>query len=160
VGLGRVDGIDDLDGIREAGRHANADEFLSSLPNGYETGLGPEFEGGSDLSIGQWQRVALARAFFRQAPFVILDEPTAALDPRAEHDLFERIRGLLAGRTVLLISHRFSSVRNADRIYVLDSGRVIEAGTHDELMALEGHYAELFRLQAAAYLTGSPNALS
>jgi ATP-binding cassette, subfamily B, bacterial len=160
VGLGRVDGSDDLDGIREAARHANADEFLSSLPNGYETVLGPEFEGGSDLSIGQWQRVALARAFFRQAPFVILDEPTAALDPRAEHDLFERIRGLLAGRTVLLISHRFSSVRHADRIYVLDSGRVIEAGTHDELMALEGHYAELFRLQAAAYLAGSPDALS
>jgi ATP-binding cassette, subfamily B, bacterial len=159
VGLGRVDGIDDLDGIREAARHADADTFLHSLPNGYETVLGPEFEGGSDLSVGQWQRVALARAFFRQAPFVILDEPTAALDPRAEHDLFERIRGLLAGRTVLLISQRFSSVRSADRTYVLDSGRVIEAGTHDELMALEGHYAELFRLQAAAYLAGSPDAL-
>lgn len=158
IGLGRVDAINDLDNIREAARHANADEFLSSLPNGYETILGPEFEGGSDLSIGQWQRVALARAFFRQAPFVILDEPTAALDPRAEHDLFERIRGLLAGRTVLLISHRFSSVRNADRIYVLQSGRVTEAGTHDELMGVEGHYAELFRLQAAAYLAGSQDA--
>jgi ATP-binding cassette, subfamily B, bacterial len=154
VGLGRVDAIDDLDGIREAARHADADAFLRSLPNGYETVLGPEFEGGSDLSVGQWQRVALARAFFREAPFVILDEPTAALDPRAEHDLFERIRALLAGRTVLLISHRFSSVRNADRIYVLQSGRVTEAGTHEELMALEGHYAELFRLQAAAYLAG------
>jgi ATP-binding cassette, subfamily B, bacterial len=159
VGLGRVDAIDDLDSIREATRQADADTFLSSLPNGYETVLGPEFEGGSDLSIGQWQRVALARAFFRQAPFVILDEPTAALDPRAEHDLFDRIRTLLAGRTVLLISHRFSSVRNADHAYVLDSRRVIEAGTHDELMALEGHYAELFRLQAAAYLAGSPDAL-
>ena len=158
IGLGRVDAINDLDNIREAARHANADEFLSSLPNGYETILGREFEGGSDLSIGQWQRVALARAFFRQAPFVILDEPTAALDPRAEHDLFERIRGLLAGRTVLLISHRFSSVRNADRIYVLQSGRVTEAGTHDELMGVEGHYAELFRLQAAAYLAGSHDA--
>ena len=159
VGLGRIDAIDDLDGIREAARQADADAFLGSLPNGYETVLGPEFEGGSDLSVGQWQRVALARAFFRHALFVILDEPTAALDPRAEHDLFERIRVLLAGRTVLLISHRFSSVRHADRIYVLHGGRVTEAGTHDELMALESHYAELFRLQAAAYLAGSPDAL-
>jgi ATP-binding cassette, subfamily B, bacterial len=155
VGLGRVDAIDDLDAIREAARHADADGFLSALPNGYDTVLGPEFEGGSDLSIGQWQRVALARAFFRQAQFVILDEPTAALDPRAEHDLFQRIRALLAGRTVLLISHRFSSVRNADRIYLLESGSVTESGTHDELMKREGHYAELFQLQAAAYLAGS-----
>jgi ATP-binding cassette, subfamily B, bacterial len=155
VGLGRVDAIDDLEAIREAARQADADAFLSTLPNGYDTVLGPEFEGGSDLSIGQWQRVALARAFFRQAQFVILDEPTAALDPRAEHDLFQRIRALLAGRTVLLISHRFSSVRNADRIYVLDNGRVTESGTHEELMRREGSYAELFQLQAAAYLTGS-----
>jgi ATP-binding cassette, subfamily B, bacterial len=158
VGLGRVDAVDDLEGIRDAARHADADAFLSSLPNGYETVLGPQFEGGSDLSVGQWQRVALARAFFREAPFVILDEPTAALDPRAEHDLFERIRALLAGRTVLLISHRFSSVRHADRIYVLDGGRVTETGTHDELMARQGLYAELFRLQAAAFLTGSADA--
>ena len=158
MGLGRVDAIDDLDGIRKAARQADADTFLSSLPNGYETVLGPEFEGGSDLSVGQWQRVALGRAFFRQAPFVILDEPTAALDPRAEHDLLERIRTLLAGRTVLLISHRFSSVLHADRIYVLHSGGVIEAGTHAELMARDGHYAELFRLQAAAYLAGSHDA--
>jgi ATP-binding cassette, subfamily B, bacterial len=153
IGLGRVDAIDDLDGIREAARQADADAFLTALPDGYQTVLGPEFEGGSDLSVGQWQRVALARAFFRKAHFVILDEPTAALDPRAEHDLFERIRALLTGRTVLLISHRFSSVRHADRIYVLQRGRVTEAGTHEELMELEGHYAELFRLQAAAYLS-------
>jgi ATP-binding cassette subfamily B protein len=103
--------------------------------------------------------VALARAFFCHAPFVILDEPTASLDPRAEHDLFERISALLAGRTVLLISHRFSSVRHADRIYVLHGGRVTESGTHEELMELEGHYAELFRLQAAAYLADSHDAL-
>jgi ATP-binding cassette subfamily B protein len=90
---------------------------------------------------------------------VILDEPTASLDPRAEHDLFERISALLAGRTVLLISHRFSSVRHADRIYVLHGGRVTESGTHEELMELEGHYAELFRLQAAAYLADSHDAL-
>jgi len=153
IGLGRVDHVDDLDGIRNAARYADADVFIAELPAGYDTMLGPEFVGGTDLSVGQWQRIALARAFFRGAPFVVLDEPTASLDARAEHDLFERIRGLLAGRTVLLISHRFSSVRSADRIYVLDGGRVVESGTHDELMAESGLYAELFSLQAAAYLT-------
>ncbi len=152
IGLGRVDAIDDLDAIKDAARHAGADAFLQTLPNGYDTMLGPEFIGGTDLSIGQWQRMALARAFVRDAPFVILDEPTAALDPRAEHDLFERIRTLLAGRTVLLISHRFSSVRSADRIYVLAEGGIVEGGTHDELMRTGGLYAELFTLQAAAYL--------
>ncbi|MFD0534877.1 ATP-binding cassette domain-containing protein [Actinomadura luteofluorescens] len=105
--------------VERAARAAGADPFLRGLPDGYETLLGPEFAGGTDLSGGQWQRVALARAFFRDAPFVILDEPTATLDARAEHDLFERLRDLLAGRTVLLISHRFSTVRTADHIYVL-----------------------------------------
>jgi ATP-binding cassette, subfamily B, bacterial len=114
--------------------------------------LGREFAGGYDLSIGQWQRVALARAFFRDAPLVILDEPTAALDARAESRLFDRLRELLRGRSVLLISHRFSSVRSADRIYVLDEGRVVEHGSHDELMAAGGRYADLFTLQARAYL--------
>jgi ATP-binding cassette, subfamily B, bacterial len=152
IGLGRVEAADDLAAIRAAAVHADADEFLAALAQGYETVLGPEFVGGTDLSIGQWQRVALGRAFFREAPFVILDEPTAALDPRAEHDLFERIGDLLAGRTVLVISHRFSSVRHADRIVVLDQGRVVETGSHEELVQLGGLYAELFSLQAAAYL--------
>ena len=152
IGLGRVEAADDLPAIRAAAVHADADEFLAALAQGYETVLGPEFVGGTDLSVGQWQRVALGRAFFREAPFVILDEPTAALDPRAEHDLFERIGDLLAGRTVLVISHRFSSVRHADRIVVLDQGRVVETGTHEELVQLGGLYAELFSLQAAAYL--------
>jgi ATP-binding cassette, subfamily B, bacterial len=152
IGLGRVLAIGDDAGIHAAAEQAGADRFIESLPDKYATMLGPEFLGGTDLSVGQWQRVALARAFFRAAPFVVLDEPTAALDPRAEQELFDRIRSLLAGRTVLLISHRFSSVRSADRIYVLDGGAVVEHGSHDELMALGGLYAELFTLQAAAYL--------
>jgi ABC-type multidrug transport system fused ATPase/permease subunit len=137
--------------IEDAAEQAGADEFIARLSNGYETLLGPEFLGGVDLSVGQWQRMALARAFYRDAPLVILDEPTASLDARAEHDLFIRIRNLLADRTVLLISHRFSSVRNADRVYVLHEGRLIEAGTHSELVAAGGRYAEMYALQAEAY---------
>jgi ATP-binding cassette subfamily B protein len=100
---------------------------------------------------GQWQRVALARTFFRDAPLVILDEPTAALDAKAEHELFARIGELFADRSVLLISHRFSTVRSADRIYVLNEGFVVESGTHEELLAVGGTYAELFTLQASPY---------
>ena len=151
--MGRHERIDDVAGVVDAARDSGADAFLPFLPDGYETILGRQFDGGHDLSIGQWQRVALARAFFRGAPFVILDEPTSALDPRAEHELFERIRAMAKGRTILLISHRFSSVRSADRIFVLRDGRLVEQGSHDELMATGGQYAQLFRLQAAAYLT-------
>jgi ATP-binding cassette subfamily B protein len=168
IGLGRVEDVDDLDAVRAAAAHAGADRFVENLVDGYATQLGPEFAGpddpddasmgrGTDLSVGQWQRIALARAFYRGAPFVILDEPTAALDPRAEQQLFDRIRTLLDGRTVLFISHRFSSVRSADRIYVLEDGQVVESGSHAELMAADGLYAELFSLQAAAYLDSSPS---
>ncbi|MGH8904588.1 MAG: ABC transporter ATP-binding protein [Egibacteraceae bacterium] len=152
VAVGRCEQADDRPGIVAAAAKAGADVFLAALPNGYDSLLGPEFWGGTDLSVGQWQRVALARAFFRDAPFVILDEPTAALDARAEHELFGRIRTLFAGRTVLLISHRFSTVRSADRIYVLADGYLAEHGTHAELMAAGGRYADLFALQASSYV--------
>jgi len=150
--MGRHQRLDDLDAVVAAATQSGAHDTLAKLPQSYDTVLGPEFHGGKELSIGQWQRVALARAFFRDAPFIILDEPTAALDARAEHELFEGIRTLCQGRSVLLISHRFSSVRSADRIYVLEGGKVVESGSHDQLMALGGLYADLFTLQAAAYL--------
>ena len=152
VGLGDSARADDLDGIRRAAGQADADGFLTELPAGYETRLSRAYEGGAELSIGQWQRIALARAFFRDAPLLVLDEPTAALDAEAEHQLFESIRALQRGRAVLLISHRFSSVRSADRIYVLDGGRVAEAGTHDELLRRGGLYSRMFARQASAYL--------
>ncbi|GAA1018198.1 HlyB/MsbA family ABC transporter [Acrocarpospora pleiomorpha] len=152
IGFGRHERLDDLEAIRDSARLADADEFLSRLPEAYETVLGKEFTGGTDLSVGQWQRVALARAFFRDAPFIVLDEPTASLDARAEHELFQRIRDLFRGRTVLLISHRFSTVRSADHIYVLHGGEIEERGSHEELMASGGRYSELFTLQAAAFL--------
>jgi ATP-binding cassette subfamily B protein len=157
ISLGRVDALHDAGRVVEAARQAGAHPFLSRLPQGYETRLGRQFYGGHELSVGQWQRLALARAFFRGGSFLILDEPTAALDPRAEHELFSQMRALSKGRSALLVSHRFSSVRTADRIYVLHQGRVIESGTHAQLMALDGHYAELFRLQAAAYLGDEPD---
>jgi ATP-binding cassette subfamily B protein len=152
IGIGRVSRMSDQEAIRAAARHAGADRFIDAWPEAYDTIMGPIFEGGKDLSVGQWQRMALARAFFRDAPLVILDEPTASLDARAEAELFQRIRTLFEGRSVLLISHRFSSVRSADRIYVMKEGQVVEHGSHEQLMALNGLYAELFNLQAAAYL--------
>jgi ATP-binding cassette subfamily B protein len=152
IGLGRPDRAGDHDAIVAAARRAGAHELLTALPGGYASMLSSEFTGGTDLSLGQWQRVALARAYFRDAPFIVLDEPTAALDPRAEAELFASVRDLYAGRTVLLITHRFSTVRHADYIYVLDHGQIAEEGTHDELMAEDGGYAAMFSTQAAAYI--------
>ncbi|MBD8061588.1 ABC transporter ATP-binding protein [Oceanitalea stevensii] len=155
IAFGRATADPDGGRVDEAARRAGAADFLEALPAGYDTILSRMFKGGRDLSGGQWQRVAIARAFYRDAQLMILDEPTAALDPRAESALYDSLRSVLAGRTAVFISHRFSSVRAADVIYVLDQGQVVEAGSHDELMAREGMYAELFRLQAAAYL-GDP----
>jgi ATP-binding cassette subfamily B protein len=152
IAFGRVEREATPANAEEAARAVGAHEFLARLPAGYATRLGRQFYGGYELSVGEWQRLALARAWFRGGGLLILDEPTASLDPRAEHDLFKQIRRLAQGRSVLLISHRFSSVRFADRIYVLEHGIVTESGTHAELMARGGHYATLFSLQAAAYL--------
>ena len=149
--MGAVE-LDGGDGqVEEAARWAGADEVAATLPQGFETPLTRRFEGGVDLSGGEWQKVALARAFVRDAALVILDEPTAALDAEAEYRLFERFRQLVAGKTALLISHRFSTVRMADQILVLEGGRIIEAGGHAELIALGGRYATLFEMQAGRY---------
>lgn len=151
IGVGRVEAMHDGARIREAARRALADEVIEALPLKYEQMIGRRFRDGVDLSGGQWQKIAIARAYMRDAQVVILDEPTAALDARAEFEVFQRFRDLSEARTTVLISHRFSSVRMADRILVLAEGRLEAAGTHDELMRQRGRYAELFELQAAGY---------
>lgn len=160
ITVGRVEDPVDEDKVRQAARAAGATSAIEALPGGYDTILSRQFPGGRELSGGQWQRVALARSFYRDAPLVILDEPSAALDPRAEYELFSTLRSALHGRTALFISHRFSTVRGADRIYVLNEGRVVEEGSHDALMGLDGRYAELFRLQTDAYVTGEGRGLN
>ncbi len=153
IGLGDSARLDRRSDIEAAARSAGAHDVLAGLSDGYDTRLTRQFEDGVDLSVGQWQRVAIARALFRDSALIILDEPTAALDPRAEAQLFDTMRTLGAGRTVILISHRFSTVRNADLIVVLAAGTITEHGTHHELMARAGTYAELFNLQASAFVS-------
>jgi ATP-binding cassette, subfamily B, bacterial len=151
IGVGQMDAMHDRDRIREAARRAMADEVIADLPGGYDQLIGRRFRTGVDLSGGQWQKIAIARAYMRDAQVMILDEPTAALDARSEFEVFQRFKELSDKRTAVLISHRFSSVRMADRILVLERGRIEASGTHEELMDAGGRYAELFELQAAGY---------
>ena len=151
IACGRIEDLSDLGLLESAARKSGADQVIQRLPRRYEQMLGRRFENGVDLSGGEWQKLALARAYLRDSQLLILDEPTAALDARSEYEVFRRFAELTSEKMALFISHRFSTVRMADRIVVLENGRIAEEGTHDELSSLGGHYAEMFELQAASY---------
>lgn len=151
IAVGRIEQIDNMELLQESAVKSMADGVVAKLPSGYEQMLGRRFDGGLDLSGGEWQKVALARAYLRDAQVLILDEPTSALDARSEYEVFQRFAELTTGKMALFISHRFSTVRMADRIVVLEKGRIAEEGDHDALTQLGGRYAEMFELQAASY---------
>jgi ATP-binding cassette subfamily B protein len=151
IGFGRVEALADEERIARSAADAGADAVIATLPQGYATPLGRWFQDGHELSIGQWQKVAIARAFMRDADLLILDEPTSSLDVRSEFEVFRAFRELTRGKMAVIISHRFGTVRMADRIIVVEEGRVIENGSHDQLVARGGRYAELFDMQAASY---------
>jgi len=151
IGFGQVDALDDLARIKDAADRGGASPIIENMPQGYDTMLGRRWEKGQELSGGQWQKIALSRAFMRKAEVLVLDEPTSALDAEAEYEVFRRFGELVEGRIAVLISHRFSTVRMADRIVVLSAGKVIELGSHAELIQLDGAYARLFNLQAEGY---------
>jgi ATP-binding cassette subfamily B protein len=151
IGVGRIDELANTERITTAAHKSLAAGVIAKLPQHYAQMLGRRFEGGVDLSTGQWQKIALGRAYMRDAQILILDEPTASLDARAEFEVYQRFLDLTRGKMAVLISHRFSTVRMADRILVIEQGRIVEEGSHDHLVALRGKYAELFELQAAGY---------
>ncbi len=151
IGFGQVEALDDLERIRNAAERGGASQVIAAMPQGYDTMLGRRWEKGAELSGGQWQKIALARAFMRDAEVLVLDEPTSALDAEAEYEVFRRFGELIEDRIAVLISHRFSTVRMADRIVVLSEGRIIELGSHVELIQMDGAYARLFNLQAQGY---------
>lgn len=151
IGFGQIDALGDAERIAAAARKSGAQAVVEELPEGYETMLGRWFHDGHELSLGQWQKIALARAFMRDAEILVLDEPTASVDARTEYEIFQNFKTLTEGKMAILISHRFSTVRMADRIAVIQEGRIAELGTHDELLRREGTYAELFSMQAEGY---------
>jgi len=151
IAVGKIEEIEELAALKTAAQKSLANEVIARLGAGYEQILGRRFEGGVDLSGGEWQKLALARAYLRDAQVLILDEPTAALDARSEYEVFQRFSELTTGKMALFISHRFSTVRMADRIVVLADGNIAEEGTHEQLTRAGGRYAEMFELQAASY---------
>ena len=151
IGFGQIEAADRMDRIVESARKSGAHTMIENLPEGYETMLGRWFHGGHELSLGQWQRIALARAFMRDAEILVLDEPTASLDAQTEYEIFRHFQELTEGKMAILISHRFSTVRMADRIVVIENGRIAEMGSHEELLRREGIYARLFGMQAEGY---------
>jgi len=151
IGFGQIEGVHRMDRIVESARKSGAHTIIENLPEGYQTMLGRWFHGGHELSTGQWQRIALARAFMREAEILVLDEPTASLDAQTEYEIFRHFQELTEGKMAILISHRFSTVRMADRIVVIQGGRIAEAGSHQELLRREGTYARLFSMQAEGY---------
>jgi ATP-binding cassette subfamily B protein len=151
IGFGQIEAIEDADRIAAAARKSGAHAMIDDLPAGYETMLGRWFHDGHELSLGQWQKIALARAFMREAEILVLDEPTASVDAQTEYEIFQNFKVLTEGKMAILISHRFSTVRMADRIAVIQEGRIAELGTHEELLRAEGTYAQLFSMQAEGY---------
>jgi ATP-binding cassette, subfamily B, bacterial len=151
ITVGRIEVPHTAEEVEFAAEKSLASTVVAKLKGGYDQMLGRRFEGGVDLSGGEWQKLALARAYLRDAQLLILDEPTASLDARSELEVFERFAELTYGKMALLISHRFSTVRMADRIVVLEGGQLVEEGSHAQLMALGGRYAEMFEMQAASY---------
>src|ERR1700738_4219136 len=149
IAIGKIEERENTFRLRSAAQKSLAEQVIRKLPNSYQQILGRRFEGGVELSGGEWQKIALARAYMREAQLLILDEPTAALDARSEYEVFERFAELTEGKMALFISHRFSTVRMADRIVVLANGQIVEDGNHHQLMALGGRYAGMFELQAA-----------
>jgi ATP-binding cassette subfamily B protein len=150
IGFGNIANLSEEE-IIKAAQKAGVDKAIGKLPKGYETTLGTQFDEGEELSVGEWQKVAIARAFLRPAQILVLDEPTSALDARSEAEVFEQFRQLIQGKTAILISHRLSTVKMVDRIFVLENGRIVESGSHEELLSLGGTYARLFAIQAKYY---------
>jgi ATP-binding cassette subfamily B protein len=155
IRVGDIERADEPGSIEKSAKKAGADRMVQRFPNGYKTMLGKLFSGGQELSTGEWQKIALSRAFFRDAELILLDEPASSLDALAESEIFKKFREIIQERTAVIISHRFSTVLMADRIYVIERGKIVEHGSHADLLALNGRYAEMFRAQAESYISKS-----